>query len=53
MHVSQRVQPGLPELHTIEGELFKALIAAGAVSKDNADDPVKVRLVYFSSATLA
>ncbi|KAJ8079533.1 tRNA pseudouridine synthase 1 [Marasmius tenuissimus] len=38
----QRAQPGLPELLTIEGELFKALIAAGAVSKDNADDPVKV-----------
>ncbi|THV05558.1 pseudouridine synthase [Dendrothele bispora CBS 962.96] len=38
----QRIQPGLPERITIEGELFKALIAAGAVSKDNADDPVKV-----------
>ncbi|KAK7056402.1 tRNA pseudouridine synthase 1 [Paramarasmius palmivorus] len=34
--------PGLPEQKTIEGELFKALVAAGAVSKDNADDPVKV-----------
>ncbi|KAL0577291.1 tRNA pseudouridine synthase 1 [Marasmius crinis-equi] len=38
----QRLQPGQPELATIEGELFKALIAAGAVSKDNAEDPVKV-----------
>ncbi|KAF9269171.1 pseudouridine synthase [Marasmius fiardii PR-910] len=38
----QRAQPGFPEQRTIEGELFKALIAAGAVSKDNADDPVKV-----------
>ncbi|KAF5350251.1 hypothetical protein D9758_007854 [Tetrapyrgos nigripes] len=38
----QKPQPGLPEQLTIEGELFKALIAAGAVSKDNADDPVKV-----------
>ncbi|KAG7094072.1 hypothetical protein E1B28_007692 [Marasmius oreades] len=38
----QRTQPGLPEQRTIEGELFKALIAAGAVSKDNADDPLKV-----------
>ncbi|KAL5537125.1 PUS1 [Sanghuangporus sanghuang] len=33
-----------PEGPTIEGSLFKALIAAGAVSKDNADDPVKVGL---------
>ncbi|ESK97812.1 pseudouridylate synthase [Moniliophthora roreri MCA 2997] len=33
---------GLPEQRTIEGELFKALVTAGAVSKDNADDPVKV-----------
>lgn len=30
------------DVRTIEGELFKALVAAGAVSKDNADDPVKV-----------
>ncbi|KAL0065195.1 tRNA pseudouridine synthase 1 [Marasmius tenuissimus] len=44
LHASQRAQPGLPELLTIEGELFKALIAAGAVSKDNADDPVKQRV---------
>lgn len=27
---------------TIEGELFGALVKAGAVSQDNADDPVKV-----------
>ncbi|KAE9399570.1 pseudouridine synthase [Gymnopus androsaceus JB14] len=40
----QKVPPGLPEPRTIEGELFKALVAAGAVSKDNADDPVKVGL---------
>ncbi|KAL5531441.1 hypothetical protein ACEPAG_4318 [Sanghuangporus baumii] len=33
-----------PEGPTIEGSLFKALIAAGAVSKDNADDPGKVGL---------
>ncbi|KAI5123520.1 hypothetical protein M0805_006680 [Coniferiporia weirii] len=33
-----------PEVRTIEGMLFKALIAAGAVSQDNADDPVKVGL---------
>ncbi len=31
-------------MRTIEGELFKALVNAGAVSKDNADDPVKVCL---------
>lgn len=32
-----------PDVRTIEGTLFSALVAAGAVSKDNADDPVKVR----------
>ena len=32
-----------PDVRTIEGTLFNALVAAGAVSKDNADDPVKVR----------
>lgn len=42
---SQKTQPGLPEQRTIEGELFKALVTAGAVSKDNSEDPVKVRLV--------
>jgi hypothetical protein len=34
------------DVRTIEGELFKALVAAGAVSKDNSDDPVKVRMHY-------
>lgn len=29
-------------LKTIEGTLFDALARAGAVSEDNADDPVKV-----------
>ncbi|CAL1714564.1 unnamed protein product [Somion occarium] len=29
---------------TIEGTLFNALVKAGAVSQDNADDPVKVNL---------
>ncbi|KIK61725.1 hypothetical protein GYMLUDRAFT_96570 [Collybiopsis luxurians FD-317 M1] len=38
----QKVQTGLPEPRTIEGELFRALVAVGAVSKDNAADPVKV-----------
>ncbi|GAW01256.1 pseudouridylate synthase [Lentinula edodes] len=40
----QKTQPGLPEQRTIEGELFKALVTAGAVSKDNSEDPVKVGL---------
>lgn len=31
-----------PNVRTIEGVLFDALVRAGAVSKDNADDPVKV-----------
>ncbi|KAH8116464.1 pseudouridine synthase [Phellopilus nigrolimitatus] len=33
-----------PNVRTIEGTLFKALVEAGAVSQDNADDPVKVGL---------
>lgn len=33
-----------PNLRTIEGVLFDALVRAGAVSQDNADDPVKVGL---------
>jgi hypothetical protein len=33
-----------PDHATIEGALFEALIAAGAVSQDNSDDPVKVSL---------
>lgn len=31
-----------PDVRTIEGVLFDALIKVGAVSQDNADDPVKV-----------
>ncbi|EPQ56520.1 pseudouridine synthase [Gloeophyllum trabeum ATCC 11539] len=33
-----------PNVRTIEGVLFDALVKAGAVSQDNADDPVKVNL---------
>ncbi|KAF4592998.1 tRNA pseudouridine synthase 1 [Pleurotus pulmonarius] len=33
-----------PNARTIEGVLFDALVKAGAVSEDNADDPVKVNL---------
>ncbi|KAL8940280.1 MAG: hypothetical protein Q9216_002892 [Gyalolechia sp. 2 TL-2023] len=33
------------EEKTIEGDLFKALVAAGAISKANADDPKKSSLV--------
>ncbi|KAG6821208.1 hypothetical protein H0H93_004029 [Arthromyces matolae] len=33
-----------PDAKTIEGVLFQALVRVGAVSKDNADDPVKVGL---------
>ena len=32
-----------PKLRTIEGVLFDALIKVGAVSKDNSDNPTKVR----------
>lgn len=31
-----------PGAKTIEGDLFKAMVEAGAVSKDNADDIKKV-----------
>ncbi|KXN92408.1 tRNA pseudouridine synthase 1 [Leucoagaricus sp. SymC.cos] len=37
-----QIQP--PPLKTIEGTLFQALVTAGAVSEDNANDPVKVAL---------
>ncbi|KZT69267.1 pseudouridine synthase [Daedalea quercina L-15889] len=33
-----------PNVRTIEGTLFNALVRAGAVSKDNADDPMKVSI---------
>ncbi|KAG1892825.1 pseudouridine synthase [Suillus subluteus] len=33
-----------PNVRTIEGVLFDALVRAGVVSPDNADDPVKVNL---------
>ncbi|RUO95553.1 pseudouridine synthase, partial [Jimgerdemannia flammicorona] len=34
-----------PNAKTIEGELFKSFIRAGAVSKDNSNDPHKVSLM--------
>ncbi|SJL03869.1 uncharacterized protein ARMOST_07226 [Armillaria ostoyae] len=40
----QRAQSGRPAVATIEGTLFDALVRAGAISKDNSDDPVKVNL---------
>ncbi|KAK0501386.1 pseudouridine synthase [Armillaria luteobubalina] len=39
-----RAQSGRPAVATIEGTLFDALVRAGAISKDNSDDPVKVNL---------
>ncbi|KAF8587908.1 pseudouridine synthase [Ramaria rubella] len=33
-----------PNVRTIEGVLFNAMVKVGAVSQDNADDPVKVSL---------
>jgi tRNA pseudouridine38-40 synthase len=35
-----------PDVRTIEGVLFDALVRAGAVSSDNADDPVKVEHLH-------
>ena len=34
-----------PSEETIEGELFKAFVKAGAIAKTNADDPRKASLV--------
>ncbi|RKP23655.1 pseudouridine synthase, partial [Syncephalis pseudoplumigaleata] len=34
-----------PGAKTIEGDLFQAMVAAGAISRDNADDPKKVGLM--------
>ncbi|KAF9565823.1 tRNA pseudouridine synthase [Agrocybe pediades] len=39
-----QVQPEHSNTKTIEGTLFKALVKVGAVSQDNADNPVKVNL---------
>lgn len=33
-----------PNARTIEGVLFEAFVKSGAVSEDNADDPVKISL---------
>ncbi|KAI0741709.1 tRNA pseudouridine synthase [Daedaleopsis nitida] len=38
-----QIQPD-PKVRTIEGVLFDALIKVGAVSKDNSDNPTKVKL---------
>ncbi|EAU90525.1 pseudouridylate synthase [Coprinopsis cinerea okayama7 len=38
-----QIQP-MDSVKTIEGVLFQALVKVGAVSQDNADDPVKVAL---------
>lgn len=35
-----------PPLKTIEGDLFDALVKAGAISKDNSNDPKKVSLSH-------
>jgi tRNA U38,U39,U40 pseudouridine synthase TruA len=44
---------GIPDFYssqqnakTIENALFDAMVRAGAVSQDNADDPVKVRGLF-------
>lgn len=37
-----RYNPRNPNVKTIEGDLWKALVAADAVSPDNANDPKKV-----------
>lgn len=41
-------QPENAKVRTIEGTLFDALVKVGAVSQDNADDPVKVTRSLYS-----
>ena len=36
-----------PDVRTIEGVLFDAMVKAETVSKDNADNPVKVKCVMY------
>ena len=43
LHRTLRLSQPDPKLRTIEGVLFDALIKVGAVSKDNSDNPTKVR----------
>ena len=31
-----------PDCHSIENEIFQAMVKANAISKDNSDDPKKV-----------
>lgn len=42
MSLRSFVDSSQPNVRTIEGVLFDALVRAGAVSNDNADDPTKV-----------
>lgn len=42
-HSNSAIRFRQPNAKTIENTLFNALVKAGAVSQDNADDPVKVR----------
>lgn len=49
---SQNTADMKAEHKTIEGELFGALVRAGAVSQDNANDPVKVRSIFNPLAIL-
>ena len=37
-----------PDVKTIEGVLFNALVKVGAVSQDNADNPTKVNTPIFN-----
>lgn len=46
------LQYSQPDVRTIEGVLFEALVKAGAVSQDNANDPAKV-LHSYTSGTCA
>jgi tRNA U38,U39,U40 pseudouridine synthase TruA len=39
------------DVRTIEGVLFEAMVKAGAVSQDNANDPSKVLIQEFSSCS--
>ena len=46
-----RISARQPGVKTIEGVLFEALVRAGAVSQDNADNPSKVNRFLYPSTT--
>ena len=42
-----------PEMQTIEGELWRALFAAGVITKEHLNNTRQVRYLLYRSSTLA